>query len=440
VKLLKAMEEEPLSPGGEVSKLQGQNVTSFFGKVKIYTAFLLVGNGCGWFLVNAVFQLLSNRPSLNQGGKMTGQFSIIAGCVGLGSAALYIAWIAKFPKGLPMRVEQMVVSGILCLSLATFCVLAWTWGLAPPAYPALLIGMFLGNVVANMTYYFVFPVVASYYGGWLVAPVRAGTDFAGLLTATVGFAENPDGTGKHLIFSFEVLLLIFAGISLIGLLAWTWVVHFRVSLKESEDKSKESEAAEDSPQSPQSAILDGLACPVKLLPPVIIATVSQVCQWGVAFSFGQVAATMTDPSSCTGDRGSQVWRLALTSSQVLVPLCSMLSSLVQCPRVLYYVLFSLQMSSAIVVCLVISGVSRSFWMTSGGQNVFIVAFALAGGLEGYLLTMAYRYVGDAEDVPFKRRQSAARLLGLLGVLAVNPVSIALGRLLASGHITCTSPP
>mmetsp|Transcript_63984 Transcript_63984/g.113801 ORF Transcript_63984/g.113801 Transcript_63984/m.113801 type:complete len:431 (-) Transcript_63984:362-1654(-) len=430
------MEDKALSPGGEVSKLQGQAATSFCGKVKIYVLFLLVGNGCGWFLVNALFQLLSNRPSLNEGGKLTGEFSIITGCVGLGSAALYIIWIAKFPEGLPMHVEQRVVTGMLALSMLSFCVLAGTWHLDPPRYPALLIGVFIGNVVANMTYYFLFPVVASFYGGWLVAPVRAGTDFAGLLAATIGSAENPDGTGKHLTFSFQVLLLIFACISLLGLLAWKYVVNFQVGLK---GKSEESEAADDKPHSLWSAIRDGLACPINLLAPVIIATVSQVCQWGVAFSFGQVAATMTDPTSCTGDRGSQVWRLALTSSQVLVPVCSMLSSLVRCPRVLYYVLFALQMSSAIAVCLAISGVARNFWMSYGGQNVFIAAFALTGGLEGYLLTMAYRYIGDAEDVPFKRRQSAARLLGLMGVIAVNPVSIALGHFLASGQITCTPP-
>lgn len=70
--------------------------------------------------------------------------------------------------------------------------------------------------------------------------------------------------------------------------------------------------------------------------------------------------------------------------------------------------------------------SADFWKSELGGEVYIVCFALVGGLEGYLLTMAYRYIGDADDIPGIRRQSASRLLSLLGVLAVNPISFALG--------------
>eukprot|EP00913_Durusdinium_trenchii_P030611 g28668.t1 len=69
----------------------------------------------------------------------------------------------------------------------------------------------------------------------------------------------------------------------------------------------------------------------------------------------------------------------------------------------------------------------SFMKTPEGQNMYIICFTLVGGLEGYLLTMAYRYVGDAIDVPGLRRQSASRLLSLLGVLAVNPFSFTIGE-------------
>ena len=71
-----------------------------------------------------------------------------------------------------------------------------------------------------------------------------------------------------------------------------------------------------------------------------------------------------------------------------------------------------------------------------GQHVYIVAYSLVGGLEGYLLTMAYRYIGDAEDVPGVRRQSASRLLSLLGVVCVNPISFTLGVLIDRGSIRC----
>lgn len=90
------------------------------------------------------------------------------------------------------------------------------------------------------------------------------------------------------------------------------------------------------------------------------------------------------------------------------------------------------------MCFVASFVVRlaSFWKTDTGQTTYIVCFMLVGGLEGYLLTMAYRYIGDSEDIPGVRRQSASRLLSLLGVLAVNPFSFHLGIQIDNGHIAC----
>ena len=80
--------------------------------------------------------------------------------------------------------------------------------------------------------------------------------------------------------------------------------------------------------------------------------------------------------------------------------------------------------------------SVDFWKSELGGEVYIVCFALVGGLEGYLLTMAYRYIGDADDVPGIRRQSASRLLSLLGVLAVNPISFGLGFAIDKGSVRC----
>ena len=84
-------------------------------------------------------------------------------------------------------------------------------------------------------------------------------------------------------------------------------------------------------------------------------------------------------------------------------------------------------------------VVRGTRRTSNGQSLYICCFAVTGGLEGYLLTMAFRYIGDAVDVPGTRRQSSSRLLSLLGVVAVNPISLLLGYMLQSGQIQCTDP-
>merc|ERR1712130_510037 len=67
-------------------------------------------------------------------------------------------------------------------------------------------------------------------------------------------------------------------------------------------------------------------------------------------------------------------------------------------------------------------------MTDLGRDVFIGSFSVIAGLEGYLLTMAYRYVGDAQDVDIKARQSSSRTLSLLGVLVVNPISMIVSSL------------
>ena len=53
--------------------------------------------------------------------------------------------------------------------------------------------------------------------------------------------------------------------------------------------------------------------------------------------------------------------------------------------------------------------------------------------------MAFRYIGDAVDVPGKRRQSASRVLSLLGVILVNPISLLLGSMLQSDRIRCIDP-
>eukprot|EP00435_Cladocopium_sp_Y103_P048168 s582_g14.t1 len=217
-----------------------------------------------------------------------------------------------------------------------------------------------------------------------------------------------------------------------------------VTLSESEDESDDSQTmGSDSEEVREAMIrkskraycLEGFACPRKLMLPVILATLSQVAQWGIAASLGQIGAAMTDPDSCHGSHGKRIYRLSLTSSMIAVPVGSLLSTAVACPRLLFNILSAIQIASAVFIAdcaLGLFSASADFWKSELGGEVYIVCFALVGGLEGYLLTMAYRYIGDAEDVPGIRRQSASRLLSLLGVLAVNPISFGLGFAIDKG--------
>ena len=50
--------------------------------------------------------------------------------------------------------------------------------------------------------------------------------------------------------------------------------------------------------------------------------------------------------------------------------------------------------------------------------------------------MAYRYCGDDEGVTAEKRESASKLLSLLGVVCVNIPNIFFGNLLSDGSIEC----
>lgn len=173
--------------------------------------------------------------------------------------------------------------------------------------------------------------------------------------------------------------------------------------------------------------------------PVVLATLTQIFQWALVTPLGEIGASMTDPVSCEGDHGSDVYRTSLTVQNIMVPVGSLLSSVVACPRWFFNVLSLLQAVATLGVCSSAFGVGRSFWVTTTGGGVYVACFALVGALEGYLLTMAYRYIGDAGDVPVRLRQSSSRLLSLLGVIAVNPINIVIGALMTSGLVVCQGP-
>merc|ERR1712187_1086690 len=128
---------------------------------------------------------------------------------------------------------------------------------------------------------------------------------------------------------------------------------------------------------------------------------------------------------------------AQTLSSILLPVASVASSIAPCPRSVFYILAFVQVVATVVLVLPPFGAFREFWTTDLGRDVFIGSFSIIAGLEGYLLTMAYRYVGDAQDVDIKAKQSSSRTLSLLGVLVVNPISMIVSSLEIRGVIACT---
>eukprot|EP00438_Fugacium_kawagutii_P029338 Skav210187 [mRNA] locus=scaffold2101:308189:309732:- [translate_table: standard] len=419
--------------------------------VPVFVSFLTVGAGCGFLLINALYNAMANEESLEKDGRTFGQFSIIQGTVGLSTGVLYAIWNIRYAHCMTMRQEQIGVTMLIALNVVAFLILSTSWSVGAPDYPVFVGSAVAAQFIGNFTIYLLFPMVATYYAGWLVAPVRAGTDVSSLVTSLIGQAENPHPGSGELTFSISTLFFIYAVFSVCGLIAWSSIMYFgtglryemdqeegTVTLSESEDESDDSETLVSDSDGVRVAkvhkrkrdyLIEGFACPRKLVLPVILATLSQVAQWGIAATLGQIGAAMTDPENCHGSHGKRIYRLALTSSMVAVPVGSILSTTFECPRLLFNILSAIQISSAVLIADCALGLltaSAGFWKSELGGEVYIVCFALVGGLEGYLLTMAYRYIGDADDIPGIRRQSASRLLSLLGVLAVNPISFALG--------------
>jgi hypothetical protein len=171
--------------------------------------------------------------------------------------------------------------------------------------------------------------------------------------------------------------------------------------------------------------------------PVVLGTLSQVNYWCLQGPIYVAANMLNPPGHCDDDAGKMAMRVALTLNLSLVPVGSVLSSLGRCPRPLFYLVFAFQTLCAFALCCCLFGVGRDdFWTSETGSIVFIGAYGLLGGLEGYVLTMAYRYVGDDEGVPEAMRDSASKLLSFLGVVAVNVPNIFIGMLLENKTIRC----
>ena len=308
-----------------------------------------------------------------------------------------------------------------------------------------LCGIF-GNIVGNGSILLLFPFIATNYSGWLVAPVRTGTDLSSMLSAFLAEAQSPNGVDHR--YPTWLLFAFYTAISCIGLLAWRVILKRGIGLRCMEDEKLddlEAVSAISSVSTEESlkelshihcysgkmkaVVQDSLqrfACPWSLVLPVLMATLTQITQWSIVSSIGEIGAAMCDAESCSGKSGQWVFRLSLTLSQIFEPLGSVVSSLGTCPRWIFYILCLLQYLTCFVICVASAGAWRSFFTSEAGQTLFISSYAL-GMLEGYVITMCYRYIGD-ESIPLAKRHSAGALRGMASVILVQ--LLAMSRLLA----------
>ena len=362
---------------------------------RTYLVFLLVGSGCGWLLINALFNAMANKPVLTKDGTTFGQFSINQGVVGLLTGLLYFLWNFFYPNCLSVWAQQVTIVLVLILN-ASFCILlALFWSSDAPRYSFFMASDIVAQLVGNFTIFMLFPLIATYYAGWLVAPVRAGTDLSSLLATLVAQAQNPHPGSGRLSFSISTLFVVYSGFSLVGLLAWASILHFgtglrykvddedgTVDLSDSEDSSEELCSINESDVDEARAcvvvhrkrLCDGLSVPRQLVLPIVLATLSQVAQWGIALSLGETGAIFTDPESCHGKVGKETYRLSLTSSQIMVPIGSIMSSVMPCPRPAFYILSALQLTAGVLIASAAFG-KLGFPRATTGHNEFCCCFA-----------------------------------------------------------------
>ncbi|CAJ1355796.1 unnamed protein product [Effrenium voratum] len=417
-----------------------------------YVAFLLVGTSCGWFVVNGLYNLIANEPEVAKGGQMMGEVNLVGSYVSLalcGGFALY-----TLCKSLSQRTEVWASSLLILISLLSLVLLACAWNVSPPGYPVVLICAATGSIVGNGSILLLFPLISTFYGGWLVAPVRAGTDLSSMISALLAETQSSDGTTQR--YPSWLLFVFYSLISCMGLVAWAMILKHGIGLRDLPGKGDKScaediadEAGSDSSATNTTSketdwpreqpLMASLACPWELRLVISAAVVTQITQWAISPNLGEIGAEMCDPESCDGHTGRFIWRTSLTLSQILVPFGSLLSSISACPRWIFYILCLLQYVSCLLVTLASLGVWRNMWMSQVGQALFIASFAFCGASEGYLITMAYRYIGDASNVPLDKRHSAGALLGVGTVATVGVCGLILSSAVAGKHITCVAP-
>lgn len=431
-----------------------------------YLSFLAVGTSCGWFVVNGLYNLVANEPKIAKGGQLIGEINRNGAVASLVLCAFFGGYPFLFGK-ISYRVERWSSTFLILLSLASLLLLSVAWQV--PAVVQLC-GIF-GNIVGNGSILLLFPLIATNYSGWLVAPVRAGTDLSSMISAVLAEAQSSNGVDHR--YPTWLLFAFYTGISSMGLLAWCVILKYRIGLRsvldDAPEKAHESQADLEAVSAVSTAVpsvsnqeslkeyshnggcyhgkireligesLQRFACPWSLLAPVVMATLTQITQWSIVGPIGEIGAEMCDAESCSGKSGRFVFRISLTLSQILVPLGSIISSLGTCPRFIFYILCLLQYLSCFVICAATAGVWRSLWTSEAGRALFISSYALCGMLEGYVITMAYRYIGDTASIPLVKRHSAGALLSIATVILVSSCAALLGAAVSDGHIACIDP-
>ncbi|CAE7522081.1 unnamed protein product [Symbiodinium natans] len=187
-------------------EIVGQRV---FNDGLVYLAFLAVGTSCGWFVINGILNLIANEPDVSRGGKMMGEVALVGSIVSLLLCGFYFLWMVTCGKP-SRRAEQGWSTGLILLGVVSFAMLALAWDAFPPGYPMVLVAAVTGSILGNGSILMLFPLISTYYGGWLVAPVRAGTDLSSMFTAFLAELQSPDGNvhtfPTWLLFTFYTLI------------------------------------------------------------------------------------------------------------------------------------------------------------------------------------------------------------------------------------------
>mmetsp|Transcript_42209 Transcript_42209/g.78524 ORF Transcript_42209/g.78524 Transcript_42209/m.78524 type:complete len:422 (-) Transcript_42209:313-1578(-) len=411
----------------------------FFTQACVYVAFLLVGTASGFFVLSGLLNLIANEPSVAKEGRMMGEVTFIGSIVSLVQTGAFL--LGKWWCGPPsIRAEQMGSTMLMVLSILFLALLAAAWDVFPPGYPIVALSAAAGNIILNGSMLVLNPLLATHYGGWLVAPVRAGTDISGMLATFLSELQSPVGLKD--LFPTWYLFASYAVFSCFGLVAWLIILRYGIglrgesSLEKCEAKAHESE---DAPLEPQaSSWLDGFRCPRCLLWPVALACLAEVAQLSLAQALGQIGAEMTDPLSCGGPDGRRTWRFALALSQFMGPLGTLASCMGECPRWLFNGLCLLLYLSCFLICSAAFGLGRGLWTTPEGERLYTVCIGICAGVEAYVITMAYRYIGDAKDLLEEQKSSAGALLSVLAVLVPGLSNLVIGPMVTADVITCVN--
>jgi hypothetical protein len=192
----------------------------------LYAAFLLVGCACGWLLCNDIYISFAASYASVQDSNFFPATTVINGALSLGLALLYALFTALRPNGLSKRSAQAVVGALCFLTICGMAVLAAAWDVrdAEGNYPVILLVFGFGLVVATMTYFVAFPLVTVHYGGWLIAPFRAGTDLSHMVCALLSEAQAPRGAGGPHLFPSWMLQVLYAALAAAGLASWMGIV------------------------------------------------------------------------------------------------------------------------------------------------------------------------------------------------------------------------